>query len=111
MALVTIATFPTITHLYVIKGQLEGAGIPCMVKDQYTVGVNPLYDIALGGIKLQVREEDVEEAKRVLQEIGFRQAFIPPPEPEKRWHPLVQFLVYILCAAALLSFLYIKDNM
>ena len=110
MNLVTVATFPTITHLYVIKNQLEEAGIPCVVKDAYTVGTNPFYDVALGGIKLQVREEDAAEAQQMLWQLGYRPP-VPVQDNTKQRHPLVRFVLFLLFFVAMLAVIFVRRRL
>ncbi len=74
MNLVTIATFSSSFDLHVIKGRLEADGITCYVKDEQTVTWDPLLDIAVGGIKLQVVDSDVEQAKLLLKDTSYNQS-------------------------------------
>ncbi|MDR1810608.1 MAG: DUF2007 domain-containing protein [Prevotella sp.] len=66
--LVTVRTFTHPSEMYVIRWRLEMEGIECYAKDELTVQVNPFYSNALGGVKLQVRESDLEKAAAVLKE-------------------------------------------
>lgn len=66
---VTIATFNDYTEAHILKGRLEAEGILCFLKDENIVAVQPFYSFAVGGIKLQVTEGDVEEAFNILKEI------------------------------------------
>lgn len=52
-----------------MKGQLEGFGINCWLKDEHTVTIDPILTNAVGGIKLMVEKEDEEKARLILQEI------------------------------------------
>lgn len=107
MSLVTIATFSNAFNMNVLKGRLEAEGIPAFAKDEHTVTTNPLYGGALGGIKLQVREEDEDEARRILGEFGYVQPQWTPPAPvKKQKHPLVQFLIYLFWFALMLAVIY-----
>jgi hypothetical protein len=45
---------------------LESAGIEAMIPDEHTVGVQPLYGAALGGVRVLVRADDVERAEECL---------------------------------------------
>ena len=58
-------------ELAVARSWLESEGVECYVKDELTVQVNPFYSNAIGGVKLQVREEDAERAIQLLKEGGF----------------------------------------
>lgn len=51
---------------------LEANGIDCNVRDAETVSVYWLVSNAIGGVKLEVREEDWEAARSLLE--------LPPPE-------------------------------
>lgn len=110
MNFVTVATFANAFNANVVKGRLDSEGIPCFIKDEHTVAMNPFYSGALGGIKLQVREEDEADARRLLAELGYVQRFTPPPPEEKRTHPLIAFGKFIFWSALVLTFLYFRDN-
>ncbi len=111
MNFVTVATFSNAFNAHVLKGRLDSEGIPCFIKDEHTVAMNPFYNGALGGIKLQVRQEDEIEARRLLAEMGYIPLYIPPEPQEKQPHVLVRFLKFLLWSAAVLGFLYMRDNM
>lgn len=49
-----------------VKSQLESAGIPVFIADEYTIGMNWLYSNALGGVKVQVPESLASEALELL---------------------------------------------
>jgi type III secretory pathway lipoprotein EscJ len=69
--LVTVITFTFPNEMAIIKGRLESEGIECFVRDELTTQVISMYSIALGGIKLQVKESDVERAVAILKEGGY----------------------------------------
>ncbi len=64
--LVTIGSYSTPFEANMVKSQLESAGIPAFIADEYTIGMNWLYSNALGGVKVQVPESQVCEAKEFL---------------------------------------------
>lgn len=68
---VTVITFSQFLDLAVPKARLEAEGIECRVKDELTVQVHPFYSQAIGGVKLQVKENDIPRAFEVLKEGGF----------------------------------------
>jgi Putative prokaryotic signal transducing protein len=68
---VTILSLPQPQQVYIIKGRLESEGIECFIKDELTVQTNPVYSYAVGGVKLQVKEEDVAGAMKILEEEGY----------------------------------------
>lgn len=73
MDFVTVATFSSYFDAYLIKGRLEHEGIRCFIKDENAVTINPMYDIAMGGIKLQVPENEVELAIEILKDTSYNE--------------------------------------
>lgn len=69
MGFVTLKRFDTAISAHIIKNRLESDGIDCHIFDENIVTLNPLLNFAVGGIRLQVAEEDFEKATRVLNEI------------------------------------------
>ncbi|WP_299702575.1 DUF2007 domain-containing protein [uncultured Pontibacter sp.] len=67
--LITVATFSQPTEAHILKGRLEAEGIPCFLGDEHIIAAQPLYSVAVGGVKLQVTEGDVEEALEMLARI------------------------------------------
>ena len=61
-----IRTFDSTIEAHIVQGRLLSNGIPCFLKDDQIVSMNPLYGIAVGGIKLLVREEEFETAEKIL---------------------------------------------
>jgi hypothetical protein len=70
--LVTIATFDNTVKANLARNQLA-AGIRATLVDEHTVGMNWAWSNAIGGIKLIVREEDYEDAARILADPGAEQ--------------------------------------
>ena len=69
MNLITLKTFDNSIDANMLRCQLELEGIQSYLKDENTITTNPLYNIALGGIKLQVIEQDYQKAKAYLSEL------------------------------------------
>ncbi|MDZ4751716.1 MAG: hypothetical protein SGI87_08895 [Flavobacteriales bacterium] len=53
------------------RAELDAAGIYNSTKDELTAHVQPFYSSAIGGIKLQVRESDLNAARKILIEAGY----------------------------------------
>lgn len=70
--LVTIAAFNEPIEAHLARSRLECDGVPCSLADEHIVGVYWLSTAAVGGVKLQVRERDREQALRVLEETSAR---------------------------------------
>ncbi len=63
----TIGNFTHTFEAELAKGYLETQGITAYVKDEF-MGQFLIYNNAIGGVCLQVMEEDYEEALRILKE-------------------------------------------
>ncbi len=66
--LVTIATFDLAGQAHIAKNALEAVGIKSVLADEQTVAMDWLLSNAIGGIKVQVLEEDAERAVAALEE-------------------------------------------
>jgi len=64
--IVTLARYSFPTEAYIHKTKLESEGIWAFVADAETVTANWLYSNAIGGVRLQVKQEDVEKASEIL---------------------------------------------
>ena len=49
-----------------LRMRLEDAGIPAYLRDENTIQIDWLYSNALGGVRVEVAEEDVDAAKAIL---------------------------------------------
>ena len=49
-----------------VKSVLDSAGIDAQIPDEYTLGVQPLYGSALGGVRVLVRKMDLSRAIELL---------------------------------------------
>ena len=59
---------PMLAHI--IRTRLEANGIPCFIADENTIGANPLYNQAVGGVKLKIFEKDMERCREILASEG-----------------------------------------
>jgi len=71
-AFVTVLSLPHPQQVYIIKARLESEGIECFIKDELTIQTDPFLSNAIGGIKLQVKEEDVADAVKILDAEGYQ---------------------------------------
>jgi hypothetical protein len=67
----TIATFTLPSELAIAKSKLESEGITCRTLDELTVQSYNLLSNAIGGVKLQVDQQNIEKAIELLREGGF----------------------------------------
>ena len=66
--IVTITRCSTPIEAYILQGKLKSAGIQAFVADANTVAVNWFYSNAIGGVKVQVKEEDAVKALAIISE-------------------------------------------
>jgi hypothetical protein len=64
--MVTVRTCSDLAQAEVLKSLLEGSGVTAFIPDEDSV----LWESALGGIRLQVAEEDVDRANDIIQQAG-----------------------------------------
>lgn len=66
--MVTVASFSKPEEAHLARMRLEASGIPAFIRDENMVQTNWLYSNAIGGVRLQVAEEDLAEAQSLLSE-------------------------------------------
>lgn len=52
----------------IVQTRLEDGGVHCFLTDENTVTLNPLYNQAMGGVKLHLFEQDLQLATDILAE-------------------------------------------
>ena len=80
MELVTVRTFTNYFSANILLSKLRDGGIQCFLKDEYTITMDPLLMNAVGGIKLVVNKNDVEEVLQVLKHFDeeYRRSAVCP---------------------------------
>ena len=66
MRLIPIRTFDNYIDANIILWKLRSEGVNCFLGDEYTATINPFLSNAIGGIKLNVPEEEAEKARELL---------------------------------------------
>jgi hypothetical protein len=66
--LVKLETYYDVMQAQIAKSKLEAYGVFCFLRDENLVQMDWLRTIAYGGVKLYVREEDLEYAKELLKQ-------------------------------------------
>lgn len=66
---ILIRTYPH--ELAAPRAMLETLGIPTFTANEFTAHVQPFYSQAIGGVELQVYEEDAMRARTILEEAGY----------------------------------------
>ena len=80
--LVTVRSFTRSTEYEMAKSYLESYEIECYGQDEI---LNRDYANVNGGVKLQVRSEQAEEAIKLLFEAGYLKAEDFEPSAEIKW--------------------------
>ena len=68
-SLIEIANYQFSSEAYLFKGKLESEGIEVFLQNENTINTDPLLSNALGGVKLFVNSEDVQQSKQILDDI------------------------------------------
>jgi len=63
---VIVARFSFPLDANIAKSNLQSVGIPAFIADEHTVNMQWLYSNAMGGVRLFVPAEHLEEAKEIL---------------------------------------------
>lgn len=66
--LITIAHFTYPYEAQIAWSKLDALGVPAYIADEHTINMQWLYSNALGGVRLQVKEEDEQAALLALAE-------------------------------------------
>jgi len=80
MKTVILARYSKPEEAYLAASVLEGSGIQAFVRDANTVHANWMYSNAIGGVKLEVGEEDVELAREALEIPKDTESLLECPE-------------------------------
>ena len=86
MALVTLRSYRDPIDAELARSQLESAGIAAFLLDRHLASIQWLYSNAIGGVKLQVEESDLEAAREVLADrregdlVEIPESELPPSE-------------------------------
>jgi Putative prokaryotic signal transducing protein len=62
----TVATFSTPAEAHVALASLTSAGIHAALRDEFTVTFNWLLSNAIGGVKIEVEDEEEADAREIL---------------------------------------------
>jgi len=57
----------TAVEANIIKEKLVAEDVPSFVGDEHLLTMNPFYSLAAGGIKVYVKQEDLEKASAILE--------------------------------------------
>lgn len=98
-----VATFSKPEEAHLLRAHLEGSGIPTFVRDDQTVSVDWALSNAIGGVKVEVADEDYDEARSVMAEFNLPPAVAPGAKPKKSFERYMKlFAVVFLTTFGLL---------
>ena len=61
-----LACFSKAEDAHLLRARLEGSGIAAYVRDELMVSVDWLYSNAIGGVKVDVADEDYDRAVEIM---------------------------------------------
>ena len=67
MELVTVASLPSSIEAHLLRTLLESEGIPATILDEHISNTFLPIETLVGGVQLQVRAEDEEEARAIIE--------------------------------------------
>lgn len=80
---VTVRAFTSVTEAQFAGSALEAAGLDVRLGDLHLIAMQWMYSNAVGGVKVQVPAEQVDEARQILEvpaEVDDPRAIVDPSE-------------------------------
>ncbi len=68
----TIAIFTYPSEYTVLRHLLQQSGIRFVFQNETTIGILPFHSNAIGGIQLKVHEDDIPNAKEIINDLNNR---------------------------------------
>jgi hypothetical protein len=65
--MITVARCSTVDEAMMLRALLEASGIEVFIPDELTASVVPHHFITKSGVRVQVADEQAEEARRILE--------------------------------------------
>lgn len=78
--LIKLIAFDNAIDANLLKLSLENEGIDTYIFDENTVTIDPLISIAIGGIKVMVKESDLELARKVVKALNNKKYILENDE-------------------------------
>jgi hypothetical protein len=70
MEMVAVKNFDNYFTANILLTRLQGEGIACYLKDEFSATINPVFSNSIGGIKLMVRNDQLDETLALLKEMN-----------------------------------------
>jgi len=74
-----IANYTKAEDAHLAASKLEGSGVRAWLRDEATASLYWFYSNAIGGVKIEVAEEDVERAREILDLAPEQSALLQCP--------------------------------
>ena len=81
--IVVYKTFTDPNNAHIVKGLLDSYGIECFLSDENIVTMNAMYSSAVGGVKLNVFEKDLNRISAILESENVTEEEITESEKEE----------------------------
>ena len=65
----TIASFSQPVEAHMLRSRLEAEGIVAYLRDENMIALDWLYSNALGGVKVDVADEDYDQAVQIIESL------------------------------------------
>lgn len=69
--MLTVATFSKPEEAHMLRLRLQAGGVPAFIQDENMVQTDWLYSNAIGGVRVQIDEDDEDRANEILQDPGI----------------------------------------
>jgi len=93
-----VAAFTNVHEAEMLRAYLDGSGIQAYVRDSLTVTANWTLSNAIGGVKVDVADEDAEQALALIRDFQTPAPADPSAPPPPHRHTIGR---YVKLAAAL----------
>ena len=77
--MLTVATFSKPEEAHMLRLRLEAGGVPAYIQDENMVQTDWLYSNAIGGVRVQIDEDDADRAKEILHDPGIEGELVGMP--------------------------------
>ncbi len=64
--IITLKSYVDLHLAHLDRSELEAKGIAAFVTDEHTIAAHPFYNYAIGGVRLQVKQYDLNKALTIV---------------------------------------------
>ncbi len=70
--MITIARFSKPEEAHLLRLRLEAGGVSAYIQDENMVQMDWLYSNAIGGVRVQISEDDIEDAHEIFKSLQLK---------------------------------------